>query len=529
MDAPTDLTASAMRRSRRRTLGKKPARLGFEDETSQEAEPTVATPQPASAAPSRPNSVSQVLAGITKNASPLRYRSRSTSRRQSLQSPLRVSLPGNLAAAPQQLFSDDEEEPEPSAGAADVEEPVSPQLAGHAAEEAHVTPVRVAAADQAADPQQEEADEEDEEPLMDPLLVTAGCAMASFLAIPFLYAVDAHPEVISDPVYMAVVGCVTLTAFPILVYYSIFRHMPRFQFDVFMLFFALFAFTSMVDLMLALTIDGRSTVMKWYLDAGESYLNSSYGFAANIFDATAHWLLYMVMIYGLSSHNPASWRYVYLYWCGSVMFSLINLLAGGTISHISHALQPSSFLNTPYVLFPLIFLKRVFDTPRPARRADAFCRPSVDFHFAIFFVLAMIAIYVRFAASAGSEWSLARAWREIEPTLTDETGFFRVFGYLGLCYHIPYCLVVVACLLLGANRVQTEVLTDISVLMAGGFMETYFCFCVSAVYKLTNEASRISDEQAPAFWTINVLLVLLTHVFAAHCIYSLPFKGLLSD
>ena len=190
---------------------------------------------------------------------------RSTSRRQSLQSPLRVSLPGNLVAAPQQLFSDDEEEPEPSAGAADVEESVSPQLAGHAAEEAHVTPVRVAAADQAADPQQEEADEEDEEPLMDPLLVTAGCAMASFLAIPFLYAVDAHPEVISDPVYMAVVGCVTLTAFPILVYYSIFRHMPRFQFDVFMLFFALFAFTSMVDLMLALTIDGRSTVMKWYV------------------------------------------------------------------------------------------------------------------------------------------------------------------------------------------------------------------------------------------------------------------------
>ena len=131
----------------------------------------------------------------------------------------------------------------------------------------------------------------------------------------------------------------------------------------------------------------------------------------------------------------AIFRYVYLYWAGSIIFSLANLLPGGTIGEYSHELQLSSFLNAPYILVPLVFLKRVFDTPRPVR-SIAYHSRTLDTLFAAIFMLVMGVLYVRFAACMGSEWGLAVIWRDIEPTLLDPSGFFKVFGVVGLYYHV---------------------------------------------------------------------------------------------
>lgn len=92
---------------------------------------------------------------------------------------------------------------------------------------------------------------------------------------------------------------------------------------------------------------------------------------------------------------------------------------------------------------------------------------------------------------------------------------------------LPYFLIAITCLVLGANRSQMNALTDGAVIMAGGVAEMYFCFLVAANHRLTKQDYRVVEAQSAAFWTINVAIVAVVHLFAYHCVYHQPFTGLL--
>jgi hypothetical protein len=87
-------------------------------------------------------------------------------------------------------------------------------------------------------------------------------AILSLLAVPLVYGLQTT-ALMNDATAVATVGVAVLVGFPLLAYSVIFRHMPASQYDSYMLWFSLFAFTSVVDLLLALQIDGRINWMGW--------------------------------------------------------------------------------------------------------------------------------------------------------------------------------------------------------------------------------------------------------------------------
>lgn len=103
---------------------------------------------------------------------------------------------------------------------------------------------------------------EDEDNHLEAWKVASACGLLSFLAIPLLYGLNAT-SIVQDPTMLMIVGVAVLIGYPMLVHLIVFRNMPTSQYDTYMLIFSLFAFTSMIDLILALTIDNRLTVFAW--------------------------------------------------------------------------------------------------------------------------------------------------------------------------------------------------------------------------------------------------------------------------
>ena len=260
-----------------------------------------------------------------------------------------------------------------------------------------------------------------------------------------------------------------------------------------------------------------------YLDDGEPYLNTAYGFGANLWDGTAHWALYLIMIYGLASRNPALFRPVYLYWAGSIIFSLCILMPGAAVGCFSHIMDYSAFLNVPFILLPVYFLKRIFDTPRPL---DPQARGSawVDALFAALFAMFIFILGVRFAAGNDSNLPVAVAWREAEPTLVEPSRFFTVTSTVQFYYGVPIMGVLVTCLLFGASRTQRGLCTDLAVFLAGGIAESQFCYVLAAVHHLTADKFRVTCDHTQ-FWQLNIGLVLLTHALAVYLVRRKALAG----
>ncbi|EGD73035.1 hypothetical protein PTSG_04746 [Salpingoeca rosetta] len=342
------------------------------------------------------------------------------------------------------------------------------------------------------------------------LAIAGKVAALTLLAVPVCYLFDFFGENLSG-FGTFLFGLTILIGFPMGLR-DMFSVIP--DHDMFMYFFSVFAFTSAIDFILAFTIDKRNAVLVDYLERGEPYLSTAYGFAANLWDGTAHWLLYIIMIFGLASHNPALYRSYYLYWIGSITFSLCKLMPGAAIGHFSHAMDYSAFLNVPFILLPVYFLKRVIDTPRPiepAKRGTAWMEAA----FAALLSVAVIVLGIRFAAANNSDLPIAAAWREVEPTLDDPSRFFAVTSMVHLYYAVPMMSVLIVTMLFGASRTQRGFCSDVAVLLAGGMGESQFCYMVSAFHHLTPDNLRVSPDSC-GFWGINVGLVVLTHAIAVY-------------
>eukprot|EP00043_Microstomoeca_roanoka_P015279 m.152806 g.152806 ORF g.152806 m.152806 type:complete len:422 (+) comp16221_c1_seq1:606-1871(+) len=360
----------------------------------------------------------------------------------------------------------------------------------------------------AATTRQEEPSVISQKPTYCPFDVTLKAGLASLTAIPVCFLFNwANTHLDSSGVFLF--GLIILLGYPLMLG-DIFHDVP--ERDIFLYVFGLFSFTSVVDFFLAFTIDQRTSLLSLYLERGEPYFKTGYGFAANLWDGTAHWVLYMIMIYGLVSRNPALYRPFYLYWTGSIIFSLCVILPSAAIGCFSHEIQLSAFLNVPFVILPLFFLKRIVDTPRPvepALRGNRF----VDATFVIGLVAAMFVVALRFATASDSKLEYAVNWQSVEPTLREPSKFFVVTSILGLFYVIPALSVIVICMLVGASRAQRSFCADLAVILAGGIAQTQFSYIVASFHHLTEDEYR-ADPNNLKFWVTNLGLIFIVHAVA---------------
>ena len=212
------------------------------------------------------------------------------------------------------------------------------------------------------------------------LLVPWGVVLVSLLAFPVSYALSLC-SAMEDARLVFLAGVLACTAIVPLTYYCVVRGEQRR--DAYFYIFTMFAFTSMVDLALALTIDGHTDVLLFYLAQGEVYLTTAHGLWINLWDGSFHYLCYLVLSACLSRRGLPRGevlqgglvRTVGLLWAGSILNSMICLFVASAVGSHAHHIKPSYLLNIPYALLPGVFLWRLLQA-RPTAVSAPSSTPS---------------------------------------------------------------------------------------------------------------------------------------------------------
>jgi len=120
-----------------------------------------------------------------------------------------------------------------------------------------------------------------------------GVFFISLVAYPVCYFLN-FTSTMEDSRYVFLAGVIICTAVAPLTYFLLLKGLPAGR-DVFFYIFTIFAFTSMVDLYLAFTIDGFTTAVLFYLKEGEVYLTTGHGLWINYWDGTFHYACYLFL------------------------------------------------------------------------------------------------------------------------------------------------------------------------------------------------------------------------------------------
>lgn len=230
---------------------------------------------------------------------------------------------------------------------------------------------------------------------------------------------------------------------------------PQRKKTLFLHVFAFFAWATIPDFVLFLTIFHIPSWIRLdgYLAYGERYLNSCYGGFSNLHDSTVHMLLYLYFFHTFSNHDPDVATHLLripgLFWVGSMVNSLTVLLGGALSGVTGSQIHPSTLLNVPFVILPAYFGKHFLiathDPPLPATStiSKSKSKDSLSFldPFLIVTTLAVIVVMcIRFLASLGSDFPVASAYSEMDVTLSDPNGFPRVQALVHFFYYIPFLI-----------------------------------------------------------------------------------------
>ncbi|GFO47835.1 transmembrane 6 superfamily member 1 [Plakobranchus ocellatus] len=276
---------------------------------------------------------------------------------------------------------------------------------------------------------------------------------------------------------------------------------------------------------IALQIDGYiSNFIGFYFAEGEPYLNTAHGTVINYWDGTVHFFLYLAMI--VLFCNRLSYREVGLYWAGSLLNSMVVLLLGAVTGN--HPIKLSIFVNTPYLLLPIITsVKLLHERPPQARSflqfPNIFKRP-VDFLFLLYFGAALcISIYRALAAMGGNYSSMKLYVKDYDPYLRDPTNFpfIQVSSYA--YFFVTYYLFAIYGLLCPGQHWMA----DWSLIHAGAAAQGQMTYILGARHHHTNWAFRFdtSGPEASIFYGINLTLLLVPQLFAIWCLCDVEKFG----
>ncbi|XP_065837841.1 transmembrane 6 superfamily member 1-like [Oscarella lobularis] len=367
--------------------------------------------------------------------------------------------------------------------------------------------------------------------------------LQSLLAIPICYWFNMLSSM-KNPwlLFVAANGVLISVVLLVRIYPPVKRTSAAFR-DPFLYAFSLFAFTSIVDLLIGLELNGWiSNSMLFYFKEGEPYLSTSHGMTINYWDGTGHFLMYLFMLDGIARGQER--RNLGLYWFGSVFNSMIVLLCGSVAGKFGSHVKPSYFLNVAYVVVPLSYAYRLLRQQRKVERkptsksayASVWERP-LDVLFILYFVAAIIVAFLRGYASLGSPFFINKWYtKNAEPYISDESGFPQMQMLTYMWYFVPYYGAAIYGLLTPGNRWMI----DGAILHAGAAIQAQISYIVSAIYDmkqsavfpsdgintswLINSLYRLLDNQQltpqgnTIFWTINLALLIVPHLFAWRCL-----------
>ncbi|XP_072262887.1 transmembrane 6 superfamily member 2 [Pyxicephalus adspersus] len=353
----------------------------------------------------------------------------------------------------------------------------------------------------------------------------AGPLLLSLTAIPVSYVVNSMSAA-SDPLAIAGLGVLVLLSLLVVLYFFAQGNPPQ---DPLFYVFAIFSFTSVIDLIIWLEEDGYiSGFMEFYMKEGEPYLRTAHGMLICLWDGTVHYLLYLVMLAAIARrqniYRGMATRSCYLEVFinkGSSPYLNIFLIFSGKYGT---EIRPAFILNIPYLFLPVWAGIRIFTTSHafpkfPAETVVAsqskgiFQRP-LDM-FLILYLLGAI-LFTLFRGLLVLDCPTDSCFTYIyqyEPYLRDPSAYSKVQMLVNMFYLLPFlCMSIYGLLIPGCFW-----MLDWTLVFAGAVAQAQFAHMGSSVYHRTPYTYRVPQESWWEFMILNAVYTLGMQMLAYRC------------
>ncbi|KAM4888204.1 transmembrane 6 superfamily member 2 [Thomomys bottae] len=350
-------------------------------------------------------------------------------------------------------------------------------------------------------------------------------AALSLAALPVSYVLS-HVPVISHPVWVALMSALVLGLLFLAIYNVARGEIPH---DPLYAVCAIFAFTSVVDLVIALQEDGYVVgFMEFYTKEAEPYLRTAHGIFSCYWDGTVHYLLYLAMAGAIRKRKH--FRSLGLYWLGSFATSLLVFIPGNMLGKYSSEIRPSFFLTFLYLLIPCWAGVRIFHQPR----APTSCTPDVvqesqrkrllqrpaDLALLLYLILAAFFSLFRGLVVLDCPTDACFVYiYQYEPYLRDPVAYPKVQMLVYLFYFLPFCgLAAYALVVPGCTW-----LPDWALVFAGAVGQAQFSHVGASMHPRTPFTYRVPDDAWACFFLCNLLFALGPHLLAYRCLRQPAF------
>ncbi|XP_014345953.1 transmembrane 6 superfamily member 2b [Latimeria chalumnae] len=352
-----------------------------------------------------------------------------------------------------------------------------------------------------------------------------GTILLSLLAFPVSYVLNSLTA-LENPTAVFGVGILVLLALFAVMYIQL-RGKPLL--DPLFYIFAVFSFTSVIDLIISLEEDGvLSGFMEFYIKEGEPYLRTAYGVMICYWDGTVHYLLYLTMVAAIASGKE--YKNVGLYWLGSVLMSIFVFLPGNIIGRYSSDIRPAFLLNLPYLCIPIWAGMKIFNQHRVLQQSTAdkvvaeqkkmlFQRPA-DLVLVVYLLLAAVFTFFRGLVALDCPTdSCFNYLYQHEPYLRDPVAYPKIQMLVYMFYSIPFfCLSVYGLIKPGCTW-----MLDWTLFFAGAIAQGQFSHIGASLHFWTPYTYRVPESTWWTFVIINTVYGMGAQFLAYRCIQNPDF------
>lgn len=291
--------------------------------------------------------------------------------------------------------------------------------------------------------------------------------------------------------------------------------------------FTLVTFTAYLGLFLAAALGMEHFPLgKFYLVHAEKYFACAFGFSAILWDGTFHFVVQFTLAY--LSLTQQGFHYWGLIWAGSIINSMFPLLVGAFLGPYSHEIGLATWLNAPYVVFPVAVIVYLMQSRRSESSHVAVNNRSPVDALVIVFHLAMPMVHlIRVLAVLGSRHWLASWWiARVEPiwgvghTLDvddqQDLAFLTAQAVQFAWWFTPVHLFAAYELV---QRTRTNLRraggmeVDLSALLVGAYLQSTACVVGSSVLDMNPNAQFgvvwRASQLSPEFWFVHGSCVIM--------------------